>query len=119
MQEYSLELIRHEISQHRKNCAAQRKLEAQFRRDGDTMPSHLTERLSLLKEKNAMVEGWLSLLSEDEEYVVRRHVLDGVTWTRIELEYNERWKEFGKTSRTLMRYYKHALEIIQAFANAE
>lgn len=119
MEKYSLELIRHEISQHRKNYAVQGRLEAQFRRNGDTMSSHLTKRLSLVKEKNAMVEGWLSLLSEDEEYVIRRHLLDGVTWTRIESEYNERWKEFGKTSRTLMRYYKRALEKIQDFANAE
>ena len=119
MEKYNFEMIRYEISQYRKNRAAQGQLEAQLRRDGNAMSSLLIERLLLLKEKNTMVEGWLSLLSEDEEYVVRRHLFDGVTWSRIELEYNERWKTFGKTSRTLMLYSKRALEKIQAFVDGK
>lgn len=119
MEKVSIEDVRQEISQYKKNRAAQGRLEALYRREGDAMPSRLAKQLLQLQDKNDMVEGWLNLLSEDEEYVVRRHLLDCVTWTRIEQEYNERWKEFGKTSRTLMRYYKRALGKIQTFANAD
>lgn len=111
----SVESILNEIQQHKQNCAAQALLEARFRRDGDAISSHLVDRLSMLKEKNTIVENWLFLLSEDEEYVVRRHLIDGMTWSRIETEYAEHWKEFAKTQRTLMRYYRRALEKIQRF----
>lgn len=55
------------------------------------------------------------LLSEDEAYVIRRRFFDGFTWSRIEAEYAEHWKDFSKTSRTLMRYQKNALMKIHQF----
>ena len=62
-----------------------------------------------------MIKGWLSLLSEDEEYVIRRRLIDELTWPRIESEHRSIWKEQGREKRTLMRYYKHGLERIQDF----
>lgn len=112
MREYSTQEIKQEIIQHKKNCAAQEQLEAQLRRDGTDMPFHLIQRLSELKMHNEMVKSWLSLLSEDEEYVIRRHLIHELTWPRLETEYQSIWKEYGKERRTLMRYQKNALERI-------
>lgn len=40
-------------------------------------------QLFQLREKNTTVENWLSLLSEDEAYVIQRHLIDGITWPRV------------------------------------
>lgn len=79
------------------------------------MSSKALEHLTCIKEKNMLVESWMTLLSEDEEYVIRRHLIDGLTWPRIETEYAERWKEYAKTSRTLMRYQNNAIKKILDF----
>lgn len=76
-------------------------------------------QLFQLREKNATVENWLSLLSEDEAYVIQRHLIDGITWPRVWAEFGEKWKEYGKCERTLMRYQEHALKKIQSFMNEQ
>ena len=111
----SLEIIEKEISHYKKNCVVQDQLEAILRRDGEQMSKLLLERLADLRIKNNMIKGWLSLLSEDEEYVIRRRLIDELTWPRIESEHRSIWKEQGREKRTLMRYYKHGLERIQDF----
>lgn len=103
---------------HKENQVAQAQLEAQIRRDGNLAENKKTQ-LSLLRERNTIVEGWMSILSEDEAYVVRRHLIDGITWPRVEAEYSEKWKEFGKCQRTLMRYQDNALKKIQRFMNEQ
>lgn len=115
LQKYDVNSVRHEIEMHKKNCGMQARLEAQQRREGADMPASALVQLARIKEKNSMVESWLSMLSEDEEYVIRRHLIDGLTWPRIETEYAERWKEFAKTGRTLMRYQNNALLKISSF----
>ena len=111
----SLEIIEKEISHYKKNCVVQDQLEAILRRDGEQMSKLLLERLADLRIKNNMIKGWLSLLSEDEEYVIRRRLIVELTWPRIESEHRSIWKEQGREKRTLMRYYKHGLERIQDF----
>lgn len=115
MQKYDVKTIRQEIEKHKMNCSAQMRLESQQRREGDNMSSKALEHLTCIKEKNMLVESWMTLLSEDEEYVIRRHLIDGLTWPRIETEYAERWKEYAKTSRTLMRYQNNAIKKILDF----
>lgn len=116
MQNYSTAYIRQEIKRHKENRAAQERLEAQIRRVG-TLPAAKMEQLMLLREKNAIVEGWISILSEDEAYVIQRHLVDGITWPRVEAEYADKWKAFGKCQRTLMRYQLNALQKIRCFMN--
>jgi hypothetical protein len=79
------------------------------------MPVWQLEKLWVLSEQSAMIDSWLEMLSEDEAYVVRRHLIDGIDWPRIADEYDKRWGEYTKTQRTLMRYQKSALEKIQSF----
>jgi len=114
MDTFSILSIREEIVLHKKNSAAQEELEARLRRDG-SLSSKNQIRLSDLKLKNCRVKNWLSILTEDEEYVVRRHLIDGISWPRLEAEHIELWKEYGKNRRTLMRYQNKALEKIQHF----
>lgn len=118
MKDYNTAYIRQEIRSHRKNCAMQGRLEASIRRNGKISETQMGQ-LFQLQEKNATVENWLSLLSEDEAYVIQRHLIDGITWPRVWAEYGEKWKEYAKCERTLMRYQEHALKKIQSFMNEQ
>lgn len=58
------------------------------------------------------------VLNEDEEFVIRRHLIDEVSWPRLEAEHIEKWKEYGKPpySHALS---KNALMKIQRFIREE
>ena len=110
--------IQQEIQQYKKNCVAQRQLEIQLCQDGSLERTALTQRLLELKVRTQRVRSWMLVL-KDEEFVIRRHLIDEVSWRRLEAEHIEKWKEYGKNRRTLMRYQKNALMKIQRFIREE
>lgn len=74
------------------------------------------ERLSYLEEQLHNISVWMELLTEDEAFVIKRHLFDGIDVPRIAIEYRERWgDEFGKTERTIKTYQRRALQKIAAF----
>ena len=115
----SITFIQQEIRQYKKNCVAQRQLEIQFFQDSSLEKTALTQRLFELKVRTQRVRSWMLVLNEDEEFVIRRHLIDEVSWPRLEAEHIEKWKEYGKNRRTLMRYQKNALMKIQRFIREE
>ena len=115
----SITFIQQEIRQYKKNCVAQRQLEIQLFQDSSLEKTALTQRLFELKVRTQRVRSWMLVLSEDEEFVIRRHLIDEVSWPRLEAEHIEKWKEYGKNRRTLMRYQKNALMKIQRFIREE
>ena len=115
----SITFIPQEIRQYKKNCVAQRQLEIQLFQDSSLEKTALTQRLFELKVRTQRVRSWMLVLNEDEEFVIRRHLIDEVSWPRLEAEHIEKWKEYGKNRRTLMRYQKNALMKIQRFIREE
>lgn len=111
--------IQQEIRQYKKNCVAQRQLEIQLFQDRSLEKTALMQRLLELKVRTQRVRSWMLVLNEDEEFVIRRHLIDEVSWPRLEAEHIEKWKEYGKNRRTLMRYQKNALMKIQRFIREE
>ena len=74
------------------------------------------DELKRLKMKIMRINLWLALLSEDEAYVVTRHLIDGIDVPRIAVEYERKWgSEFAKTERTIKMYQRRALKKIEAF----
>lgn len=74
------------------------------------------ERLAFLEKQLHTIEVWMGLLTEDEAFVIRRHLFDGIDIPRIAIEYRERWgEEYGKTERTIKTYQRRALQKIEAF----
>lgn len=74
------------------------------------------ERLAYLEEQLSRIDAWMMLLTEDESYVIQRHLVDGVDILRVTVEYRERWgEEFAKTDRTIKTYQRRALEKIKQF----
>lgn len=73
-------------------------------------------RLAQLNRWIAVVDGWLLLLTEDEAFVVKRHLIDRIDWPRVTLEYEKLWgAAFAKSERTLRSYQQNALAKIVAF----
>ena len=73
-------------------------------------------RLKQLNKWLTFIDGWLLLLSEDESFVVRRHLIDEIDWPRVTLEYEKIWgKAYAKSERTLRGYQQNALQKIVKF----
>ena len=69
-----------------------------------------------LDERLNCIQTWLALLTEDEAYVVKRHLIDGIDIPRITKEYQKRWgDEYAKTERTIKAYQRRALNKIVRF----
>ena len=73
-------------------------------------------KLEFISNQIQRAELWMKLLSDDEAYVLKRHLVDGIDIGRIAIEYKERWgEEFTKTERTLRSYQRRAFKKIQCF----
>lgn len=74
------------------------------------------ERLCFLEQQLQCIAVWMELLTEDEAFIIKRHLFDGINIPRIAIEYRERWgEEFGKTERTIKTYQRKALQKIASF----
>jgi len=68
------------------------------------------------KARLAKILCWIELLTEDEAYIVKRHIIDGIDWPRISVEYRERWgDENTKSERQMQRIMATALDKIGRF----
>ena len=80
------------------------------------MTTKQLDRLDYLESQLTCIESWLKLLSDDEAFVIQRHLIDGIDIPRIVVAYRERWgNEFEKTERTIKTYQKRALQRIEQF----
>lgn len=76
----------------------------------------LEERINTIDDQLASIKSWLMLLTEDERFVIQRHLIDGIDIPRIVIEYKERWgNEYEKTERTIKSYQRKALKKIARF----
>lgn len=114
MQAYTTSAIQQEIRSYKKNCATQRKLEADLLTADENVLAR-KEQLSHYQMRKQMIENWLSLLNDDERFVIERHLIDEVVWSQLEEEYAARTNTFPKVRRTLMRYQNRAFEKIHRF----
>lgn len=85
--------------------------------NGET--SERSIRINQLNRWIAIIDGWMMLLTEDEAFVVKRHLIDGIDWPRVTLEYERLWgQSFAKAERTLRSYQQNALaKIVQFIAD--
>ena len=74
------------------------------------------ERMLFLDEQLACIQIWLTLLTEDEVYVITRHFIDGIDIPGVAAEYQKQWgNEYAKTDRTIKTYQRRALDKIEKF----
>ena len=74
------------------------------------------ERLHFVNSQLKCIKIWLSMLPEDELYVIQRHLIDGIDIPRIVEEYRLHWGEgYAKTERSIRTYQRRALNRIADF----
>lgn len=72
--------------------------------------SQIRDRLALINSALTMLESWMRLLSDDERYVIKRHLLDGIAWYRIAYEYNTKLiRSKTKSLSSLRRMQRRAI----------
>lgn len=60
-----------------------------------------------------IIECWLELLPDDERFLVQKHLIQGLDWAKVIVEYNERWGIMnGRAERTLKRIHARAIKRI-------
>ena len=75
--------------------------------------------LKLLEVKLTAITGWLGLLNEGEAFVVQHHMIEGISWPRMVIVYQERWGlKTARTERMLKTYQANALQKIAEFNEA-
>ncbi|MDL2318153.1 hypothetical protein LJC74_03540 [Eubacteriales bacterium OttesenSCG-928-A19] len=78
--------------------------------------SEKEQRLKYLNKRISILDGWLMLLTEDEAFVVKRHLIDGIDWPRVTQEFERLWgREFARAERTLRSYQQNAMNKIIRF----
>ncbi len=81
-----------------------------------TLSPEQQARIEYLKHELSRIHSWITLLTEDEAFIIKRHYFDGIDLPRIALEFNNRWgTEYGRDERTLKRYQARALNRIAQF----
>ena len=66
-------------------------------------------------QRISVVRAWLRLLTEEERFVVTKHLIDKLPWPLVAAEYEVRWgSEQARHERTLKRLQQRALVNIQA-----
>ncbi len=76
------------------------------------------QRVENLDLQIKMVDSMLDLLSENEAFVIKRHLLNGLDWAQVAIEYKEKWgEEMEKSIRALQIYQAKALQKIARVAN--
>ena len=66
-----------------------------------------------LEFMKGFIECWLELLPDDERFLVQKHLIQGLDWAKVIVEYNERWGIMnGRAERTLKRIQARAIKRI-------
>lgn len=95
-------VVRFAFSQYRALQGELALMRAISLRGEDILPS--------LQQKVEVIDAWLRMLTDDEWFVVTKHLIDGLSWPTILIECGKRWGEaLVPDERTLKRYQKAAL----------
>lgn len=76
-------------------------------------------RVSLLQQLLVIVDCWLLIIDEHEEFVVRRNLIDGLEMDCVVPQFRASMsRTIPSSKRSLMRYQENALNKISAFTYA-
>lgn len=71
------------------------------------------EKIKLLEKQKIIICSWLELLSEEERFVLERHLIYGLSWGKVSIEYEvQQGMNEQRHERTLKRYQSIALKKI-------
>lgn len=85
----------------------------------DDMPPEMKQRIDQLERQLMTIDSLFAVLSENEEFVVRCHILAELDWPQVLSEYVKKWGvDAEKSIRSLQICQSKALEKISRTVNA-
>ncbi len=79
----------------------------------EDMPQEMKRRISKLESQLMTIDSLFAVLSENEAFVIRLHLLAELDWQQITKEYVNRWgSEAEKSTRSFQIYQTKALRKI-------
>lgn len=108
------QMIRSTLQQY-KAYAAEAKFEAKWQ---TAFPNEqMQEKQLILEMRLAALNCWLGLLNPMERFVIGRHLIDGIEWTELRREFQEKWSGPCRCSkRSLEKIEDNALRRIETFS---
>ena len=106
--------IKTHLKKYKAYCACERDLEM-LNNEESELNFNQKKRLEEMRKNKRMIENWLSILSDEERYIIQLHLIDGKSWKRIEAEYEQKDEYEYRATRTLMRYQQQALKKIEEY----
>ncbi|NLC32410.1 MAG: hypothetical protein GX781_03840 [Clostridiales bacterium] len=84
----------------------------------EQVSAEVHDLISLHERRLKCIDSLFSVLTEDEAFIVRRHVMDELDWYRIMKEHVDMWgSENEKSIRTFQIYQARALKKMADFIN--
>ena len=78
----------------------------------------MRQRITKLENRVRMIDSLFSVLSENEAFVIRRHLLAALDWQQISKEYSTQWgHEAEKSIRSFQMYQRRGLKKIASAIN--
>ena len=102
------------LRKYKAYCACERDLEM-LNNEESELNFNQKKRLEEMRKNKRMIENWLSILSDEERCIIQLHLIDGKSWKRIEVEYEQKDEYEYRATRTLMRYQQQALKKIEEY----
>jgi hypothetical protein len=82
----------------------------------DTDQAKPAARYAILKRKVALIDHWLSYLSYDERMLIEKHLIEGLSWSRIASQIASQQEiDIPRDERTLQRLQAKAVKKISTF----
>lgn len=103
---------RSEIEMELKTCLAQ------YHKRTDEIPLDMQQRINQLERDLMTIDSFFSVLSTNEEFVVRRHIMEGLDWPQVLGKFVEEWGTAAERSvRSLQIYQTKALKKVARVLN--
>ena len=78
-------------------------LQAQYHKREEEMPDDIKKQIDDCERKLLEIDGMFSLLSANESFVIRHHLVEGLDWEQVSLKYIALW---GTTSEKTIRSFQ-------------
>ena len=116
--------VMNELRNHRQVCAEITMIENVLHKMQNDS-AHMKDNRAVLERhsdelllKKETVESWLQLLTTEELFLVRTHLIQGLDWAKTIVEHERMWGIMnGRSERTLKRIQSKAVDRIVACMN--
>lgn len=94
-------------------------LQAQYHKREGEMPDDIKKQIDDCERRLMKIDGMFSLLSANEAFVIRHHLVEGLDWEQVSLKYIALWGTTSeKTIRSFQLWQTRALNKVACVLNS-